>query len=69
MQEVITLMVFSVFSILFLKEQLKWNYIAAFILVVGAVGLVFLPTKADSHKGVADAEPAITLVASSSQPK
>ncbi|MBA3859519.1 MAG: hypothetical protein C0507_21655 [Cyanobacteria bacterium PR.3.49] len=63
MQEVITLMVFSVFSILFLKEQLKWNYVAAFILVVGAVGLVFLPTKADAHKAVAESEPVKTLVA------
>lgn len=69
MQEVITLMVFSVFSILYLKEQLKWNYIAAFVLVVGAVGLVFLPTKTDPHKGVAENEPAKPLVASHSQHK
>ena len=65
MQEVITLVVFSGFSILFLKEQLKWNYIAAFVLVVGAVSLVFLDTKGSPHKKAADsAQPAEAVVAS-----
>ncbi len=41
MQEVITLVVFSVFSILYLREGLKWNYIAAFLMLIGAVFLVF----------------------------
>src|SRR4051812_4369819 len=40
-QEVITLVVFSVFSVLYLKEQFRWNYAAAFVLVVAAVALVF----------------------------
>lgn len=40
-QEVITLAVFSIFSITYLKESLKWNYIAAFVLMIGAVLLVF----------------------------
>src|SRR4051794_20432061 len=39
-QEVITLVVFSVFSVLYLKEQFRWNYAAAFVLVVAAVALV-----------------------------
>ncbi len=30
-QEVITLAIFIVFAILFLKEQLAWNYIVAFV--------------------------------------
>ena len=30
MQEVVTLAVFSVFAIMFLKERLAWNYLAAF---------------------------------------
>jgi len=40
-QEVITLVVFSVFSILYLKEELKWNYIIGFILIIAAVVFIF----------------------------
>ena len=40
-QEVITLLVFSVFSILYLKEGFRWNYGAAFLCLVGAVYFVF----------------------------
>ncbi len=40
-QEVITLIVFSVFSIVYLKEELKWNYIAAFALILLAVIVAF----------------------------
>ncbi|MEI7907063.1 MAG: DMT family protein, partial [Bacteroidota bacterium] len=29
-QEVITLIVFSVFSVVYLKEELRWNYIVGF---------------------------------------
>jgi len=41
MQEAITLIVFSFFSILYLKENLKWNYILGFVLIVLAVFFVF----------------------------
>jgi len=41
MQEVITLVVFSIFSVLYLKEGLKWNYIVSFGLILGAVYFVF----------------------------
>ena len=40
-QEVITLVVFSVFSILYLKEEFRWNYLVGFVLMVGAVFFVF----------------------------
>ena len=40
-QEVITLVVFAVFSILYLKEEVRWNYIVGFALIVGAVFFVF----------------------------
>mgnify|MGYP003940862881 CR=1 FL=1 len=40
MQEAITLVVFCVFSVLYLKEELKWNYIAGFVLMVLAVFVV-----------------------------
>jgi hypothetical protein len=41
MQEVITLVVFAVFSVLYLKEDLKWNYIAGFVCLMAAVFFVF----------------------------
>jgi uncharacterized protein (DUF486 family) len=40
-QEVITLIVFAFFSVLFLKEQLKWNYVAGFVCMALAVFFVF----------------------------
>ena len=41
-QEVISLSVFVIFSVLaFKNESFKWNHIAAFILIVVAVYLVF----------------------------
>ncbi len=40
-QEVITLVVFYIFSVLYLKEPLKWNYIAGFALMAGAVFIIF----------------------------
>ena len=40
-QEVITLTVFSVFSVLYLKEQLRWNYLVGFAMMVGAVFVIF----------------------------
>ena len=41
LQEVITLSVFCVFSVLYLKEPLKWNYLAGFAMMIGAVFFVF----------------------------
>ena len=40
-QEVITLVVFAGFSMLYLKEEFKWNYLVAFGLMVGAVFFMF----------------------------
>ena len=41
MQEVITLLVFGVFSVLYLKEQMKWNYLISFLFLLGAVYFAF----------------------------
>lgn len=41
MQEVITLIVFSVFSILYLKEEFRWNYLVAFTLIILATFFIF----------------------------
>lgn len=40
-QEVISLSVFAVFSVYYLGEEFKWNYILGFILIVCAVFLIF----------------------------
>ena len=40
-QEVITLTVFSVFSVLYLKEKFTWNYLYAFLCILGAVFFIF----------------------------
>ena len=40
-QEVITLAVFSVFSVIYLKEDLKWNYLVGFSFMIVAVFFVF----------------------------
>jgi uncharacterized protein (DUF486 family) len=43
LQEAISLTVFVPFAFFFLKEKITWNYIAAALLIFGAVLLVFLP--------------------------
>ena len=41
MQEVITLVVFCVFSVLYLKEPLRWNYLIGFGFMALAVFFIF----------------------------
>ena len=40
-QEVITLLVFSGFSIWYLKEQFRWNYLVGFTFIILAVFFIF----------------------------
>lgn len=40
-QEIITLVVFSVFSVLYLKEEFRWNHIVGFIFIVAAAFFIF----------------------------
>jgi uncharacterized protein (DUF486 family) len=40
-QEVITLSVFAIFSVAYLQEEIRWNYLVAFALMVGAVFFMF----------------------------
>lgn len=40
-QEIITLLVFSAFSVVYLKEELRWNYIVGFILIIAAAFFIF----------------------------
>ncbi len=41
MQEAITIIIFCIFSVLYLKEDLKWNEIVGFVLIMLAVFFVF----------------------------
>ena len=41
MQEVITLVVFAVFSVLYLKESIGWNHLAGFALIASGAPLIF----------------------------
>lgn len=40
-QEVITLVVFSVFSVMYLKEEFRWNYLVGFFFIILAVFFIF----------------------------
>jgi uncharacterized protein (DUF486 family) len=40
-QEVITLIVFSLFAVLYLKEPFHWKYLVSFALLLGAVYFMF----------------------------
>ena len=42
-QEVISLVVFSAFAVLYLGEKIRWNYVAAFLCIMAAVVFTFLP--------------------------
>lgn len=40
-QEVITLLVFAVFSVFYLGEPIRWNHVLGFALIVAAVWVIF----------------------------
>jgi uncharacterized protein (DUF486 family) len=40
-QEVITLTVFAAFSVFYLGQPLRWNYLVGFALIVAAVAVIF----------------------------
>jgi len=40
-QEIITLSVFAVFSVMYLKEEFRWNYLIGFIFIVLAAFFIF----------------------------
>jgi hypothetical protein len=42
-QEVITLSVFAVFSVVYLNERFQWNYLVGFLFMLGAVYFIFKP--------------------------
>ena len=40
-QEIITLVIFSVFAVLYLKEEFKWNYLIGFVFIILAAFFIF----------------------------
>jgi len=40
-QEVISLVVFSAFAVIYLNENIKWNYIVGFVFIILAVFFIF----------------------------
>lgn len=53
-QEVITLLVFAGFSVVYLKQQLQWNHAVAFFLVISAVFFVFYGGRTNTQIESAD---------------
>ena len=41
MQEIITIIIFCIFSVLYLKEEMRWNYGVGFLLIALAAFFVF----------------------------
>jgi uncharacterized protein (DUF486 family) len=44
-QEILTLVVFVVFSVTYLGESIRWNHLAGFALIIAAAFLIFLPVR------------------------
>ncbi len=40
-QEIITLVIFAVFSFFYLKEDFRWNYLVSFLMIIGATFFMF----------------------------
>ncbi|MFZ4807288.1 MAG: DMT family protein [Hyphomicrobiaceae bacterium] len=40
-QEVVTLAVFAVFSVVYLKESLSWSHVGGFVLIAAGAALIF----------------------------
>jgi hypothetical protein len=40
-QEIITLVIFSIFSIIYLKEDFRWNYFVGFCFIIAAAFFIF----------------------------
>ena len=57
-QEVITLVVFTGFSLLYLKEQMRWNYVVGFAFILLAVFFVFHDFGAGKSSSPVAARPA-----------
>ena len=46
-QEVLSLIIFAGFAVLFLQEKWRWNYAVSFVLIAAATYFMFLPVKGE----------------------
>lgn len=46
-QEVLSLIIFAIFAILFLQEKWRWNYAASFACITMATYFMFMPIKSN----------------------
>jgi uncharacterized protein (DUF486 family) len=67
-QEVITLGIFAIFSILYLKEQFRWNYAVGFALMVAAVVVIFGFKAAPEAPNQQTVDPTSTAIKSADPP-
>ena len=67
LQEVITLVVFTGFATLYLREFPRWNYWVAYILIVAAVGFAFLPAAQSAARDQSPSQPITTPATPSDQ--
>lgn len=67
LQEVITLVVFCAFSLLYLKEKLRWNYLVGFALIILAVFFIFA-FKEEQPAAKPAGAPAASVAAADSRP-
>lgn len=58
-QEVITLAVFVVFAIWYLREPIRWNVIIGFLFIALGAAFVFEPWKADAMRAFRQEQPTI----------
>jgi uncharacterized protein (DUF486 family) len=58
-QEVITLLVFCGVATFYLGEKIRWNHLAAFVCILGAVAFTFLPGKVERAKSPITIQPKI----------
>lgn len=56
MQEIITLIVFSIFAVTYLGQTLSWNHLIAFVLIVGAVMFVRIDPANQSKSGATSSD-------------
>lgn len=62
-QEIITLSVFVAFAMFYLGEKIRWNHVAAFVCILGAVAFTFMPEPQASppSKSPAASKPDISI--------
>ena len=71
LQEVITLLVFCGFSLLYLREPIRWNHAAGFVLIVVAAYIIFMDAdgRPAGAQATAAAGPAPALRPSETTPR